>query len=122
MNDSSRKLKPNIFSIGHSNHPIEKFVSLLKQNNIELIVDTRSHPYSKFATQYSSGSIEAFLKKDGIEYLFLGKELGGRPQESEFYDSEGHVLYWKLANVPSRCGVTSKLRPTGSLGTHGSGG
>jgi uncharacterized protein (DUF488 family) len=100
MTNTSQKLRPNIFSIGHSNHPIDKFVSLLKQNNIELVVDTRSQPYSKFAPQYSSISIEELLKKEGIEYLFLGRELGGRPQESEFYDSEGHVLYWKLANAP----------------------
>jgi len=97
--NKSEKLKRHIFSIGHSNHPIEKFMSLLKQNEIELVVDTRSQPYSKFAPHFSSGSIETFLKKEGIDYLFLGKELGGRPQELEFYDSEGHVLYWKLANT-----------------------
>lgn len=96
----SAKLKRHIFSIGHSNHPFEKFMSMLKQNEIELVVDTRSQPYSKFAPHFSSGSIEALLKKEGIDYLFLGKELGGRPQEPEFYDSEGHVLYWKLANTP----------------------
>jgi uncharacterized protein (DUF488 family) len=95
----STKLKRHIFSIGHSNHPIEKFVSLLKQNEIELVADTRSQPYSRYAPHFSSGSIEALLKKEGIEYLFFGKELGGRPQEPEFYDSEGHVLYWKLANT-----------------------
>jgi len=95
----SAKLKRHIFSIGHSNHPIEKFMSMLKQNEIELVVDTRSQPYSKFAPHFSSGSMEAFLKKEGIDYLFLGKELGGRPQEPEFYDSDGHVLYWKLANT-----------------------
>lgn len=78
-------------------------MSLLKQNNIELVVDTRSRPYSKFAPHFSTGSVEAFLQKEGIDYLFLGKELGGRPQEQDFYDSEGHVLYWKLAN-------TAKLR------------
>ena len=100
MSNNPRKLKPNIFSIGHSNHPFEKFVALLKQNNVEVVVDTRSQPYSKYAPQYSSGSIEALLKKEGIDYLFLGRELGGRPQETEFYDSEGYVLYWKLANAP----------------------
>ena len=99
MSNNPRKPKPKIFSIGHSNHPFEKFVALLKHNNIEMVVDTRSQPYSKFAPQYSSGSIETLLKKEGIDYLFLGRELGGRPQEAEFYDSEGYVLYWKLANA-----------------------
>lgn len=103
MSNNPRRLKQKIFSIGHSNHPFEKFVTLLKHNHIEVVVDTRSQPYSKFAPHYSSGSIETLLKKEGIDYLFLGRELGGRPQEAEFYDSEGHVLYWKLAN-------TSKLK------------
>jgi len=32
-----------------------------------------------------------------MKYLFMGKELGGRPDGDEFYDSEGHVLYWRVA-------------------------
>jgi uncharacterized protein (DUF488 family) len=32
--------------------------------------------------------------------LFLGKELGGRPESSEFYDAEGFVLYSRIAESP----------------------
>jgi uncharacterized protein (DUF488 family) len=32
-----------------------------------------------------------------IEYVFLGKELGGRPPEPESYDTKGHVLYSAVA-------------------------
>lgn len=92
------KLNPRIFSIGHSNHTLEKFLALLKEYKIEVLVDTRSHPYSKFAPHFAADVIKEALAKVGIQYLFLGKELGGRPEEPEFYDSEGHVLYWKLAN------------------------
>ncbi len=87
-----------LFSIGHSNHSLERFLSLLKRYDITLIVDTRSRPYSKFSPHFSADYIKEALRRAEIEYLFLGKELGGRPEESEFYDSEGHVLYWKLAN------------------------
>lgn len=92
------KPKPHIFSIGHSNHTLEKFLSLLKNYNVELLIDTRSQPYSKYASHFTAESIEKALVDARIQYLFLGRELGGRPQEPEFYDSEGHVLYWKLAN------------------------
>ncbi len=90
--------KLRIFSVGHSNHPLEKFLSLLHEYKIDLLVDTRSIPYSRFAPQFTSERIQSSLEKAGIQYLFLGRELGGRPEESEYYDSEGHVLYWKLAN------------------------
>ena len=92
-----------VFSIGHSNHSLDKFITLLKNHRINLLIDVRSHPYSKFASHFTADSIQEALVATGIEYLFLGKELGGRPEEPEFYDSEGHVLYWKLAN-------SSKLR------------
>ena len=89
----------SIFSIGHSNHALEKFLGLLKQHKIEVLVDTRSRPYSKFAPHFAADVIKEALEDTGIRYIFLGKELGGRPPEPEFYDAEGHVLYWKMANT-----------------------
>jgi hypothetical protein len=34
-----------LFSIGHSNQPIEAFVDLLVRHGIEVLVDVRSQPY-----------------------------------------------------------------------------
>jgi uncharacterized protein (DUF488 family) len=82
-----------VFTVGHSNHPAEKFVDLLKRYRIELLVDTRSRPYSKHAPHFNARGIEAILSKVGIGYLFLGRELGGRPEEKMFYDAEGRVDY-----------------------------
>ncbi len=90
--------KRHVLSIGHSSHSLEEFLALLKKYEINLLVDTRSQPYSKFAPHFKADCIQEALVKAGIRYIFLGKELGGRPEEQEFYDSEGHVLYWKLAN------------------------
>ena len=56
-------------------------------------MDTRSHPYSRHAPQFNAGGIEATLSGEGIRYLFLGRELGGRPEGGEFYDTEGRVDY-----------------------------
>jgi uncharacterized protein (DUF488 family) len=66
---------------------------MLKRHGIEVLVDTRSHPYSRHAPQFNTRDIEATLSDDGIGYLFLGLELGGRPEEKEFYDAEGRVDY-----------------------------
>jgi len=42
---------------------------------------------------FNTKDIEAILSDSGIEYLFLGLELGGRPKGEEFYDTEGRVDY-----------------------------
>ena len=81
------------FTVGHSNHSAEKFAGLLKRHGIEVLVDTRSHPYSRHAPHFNAHSLEGILAKDDIRYLFLGRELGGRPEEEMFYDTEGRVDY-----------------------------
>ena len=81
------------FTVGHSNHSAEKFAGLLKRHGIEVLVDTRSRPYSRHAPHFNNSTLEETLSKDGIGYLFLGRELGGRPEEEIFYDTEGRVDY-----------------------------
>lgn len=92
----SAESRRSVFTIGHSNHSAEKFAGLLKGHGIEVLVDTRSRPYSRHAPHFNARDIEAALSGDGIEYLFLGLELGGRPKGKEFYDGEGRVNYAQL--------------------------
>jgi len=65
-----------IFTIGHSTRPINDFIDLLKQNNINMIVDVRSIPYSKFNPQYNKQQLEDALEQSGIKYLHM-EGLGG---------------------------------------------
>ena len=88
---------PRVFTIGHSNHTVEHFLSLLNAHGIQVAVDTRSQPYSKYATQFDHEALKPVLQDAGIRYLYLGRELGGRPEGDEFYDDEGHVLYDRVA-------------------------
>jgi uncharacterized protein (DUF488 family) len=37
------------------------------------------------------------LRESQIEYIYLGKELGGRPEGREFYDEDGRVFYSRVA-------------------------
>jgi len=82
-----------VFTVGHSNHSARKFAELLKRHRIEAVVDARSHPYSRHAPRFNAPSLEDALSKNGIGYLLLGEELGGRPEEEMFYDTEGRVDY-----------------------------
>jgi uncharacterized protein (DUF488 family) len=89
----SAESRGSVFTVGHSNHSADKFAGLLRRHGIEAVVDTRSHPYSRHAPHFNAPSLEEILSKDGIGYLFFGGELGGRPQEEIFYDTEGRVDY-----------------------------
>lgn len=89
-----------IFSIGHSNHPLDAFIDLLRMHEIAVLVDVRSAPYSRYVPHFNPANIKASLKEAGFQYIYMGKELGGRPDGAEFYDAEGHVRYDRLAESP----------------------
>jgi uncharacterized protein (DUF488 family) len=96
---SSSELR--VFTVGHSNHTVEHFLGLLQSHGIQIVVDTRSQPYSKYATQFDRDTLKCALQNAGIGYLYLGRELGGRPEGDEFYDEAGHVLYDRVASTSS---------------------
>lgn len=89
-----------IFSIGHSNQSIETFLALLKQHEIQVLVDVRSSPYSKYVSHFNSTKLAVTVEQANIEYKFMGEELGGRPDGDEFYDADNHVLYKRVAESP----------------------
>ncbi len=89
-----------VYSIGHSNHSLDVFLDLLARHRIEVLVDVRSQPYSKYALHFDLHTLAAALAERTLKYLYLGKELGGRPSGDEYYDDAGHVLYYRLARSP----------------------
>jgi uncharacterized protein (DUF488 family) len=84
-----------IYTIGHSNYESYQFIKILHSHSIETIVDVRSAPYSKYCPQFNMDTIKQALNNSGIEYLFLGKELGARPKEQDCYVG-GKVSFEKL--------------------------
>lgn len=68
---------PRVFTIGHSVHPIDEFIALLKNHNIQLLVDIRSFPGSRFVPWFNAGALAESLSAAGIGYYLL-TELGGR--------------------------------------------
>src|SRR5579871_3977660 len=82
-----------VYSIGHSSHAAELFSELLARHAIQVLVDVRSAPYSRYAPQFDREILQQSLQKANVKYLFLGRELGGRPGNLDYYDADGHVLY-----------------------------
>ena len=84
-----------IYTIGHSIHSIETFISLLKAAGVTAVADVRSAPYSKYQPQFNREALAKSLDEAEIEYVFIGDELGGRsPNESDF--ENGRVVYSRL--------------------------
>ncbi len=65
-----------ILTIGHSTHPIDEFIALLKEYGIEQLVDVRTVPKSRHVPQFNSEALASALNKQGIAYVHL-KTLGG---------------------------------------------
>lgn len=85
-----------VYTVGHSTHTIEKFLELLERNGITALADVRSSPFSRHNPQFNKDDLSAELKKRGIAYVFVGKELGARSDDPSCYES-GKVRYDRLA-------------------------
>jgi len=75
-----------IKTIGHSNHPIGRFVDLLKGGGVEAVVDVRSMPYSRRFPQFGRERLAQSLAAAGILYRYEGAALGGKPKDGAGYD------------------------------------
>ena len=78
--------RKTIYSIGHSNHVTAAFIRLLRQHRIETLVDVRSQPYSRWNPQFNREELASNLREAGVEYIFMGDSLGGRPQQPALYE------------------------------------
>ena len=85
------KLNP-LYTIGHSNLDLSHFLSLLKTVSVEVLADVRSLPRSNRNPHFDREELESSLRDAGIRYVFLGEELGGRPEDPRAY-RDGRVEY-----------------------------
>lgn len=83
----------SFYTLGHSNHAIEAWIALVRQHNVEVVVDTRSSPYSKYVPQFDQQLMQRSLEESGFRYLFLGAELGGRPSNRPILRSSDSDLH-----------------------------
>lgn len=87
-----------IYTVGHSNHPMEHFCGLLDRHGITAVCDVRSKPYSRMNPQFNREPLRRMLKGRGIAYVFLGLELGARSEDDSCY-AGGKVQYDRLART-----------------------
>jgi len=68
---------PRVWTIGHSTRQIDDFISLLKENTIQLLADVRMYPGSKRYPHFGREALANSLRETGIGYEHF-PELGGR--------------------------------------------
>lgn len=90
-----------VLTVGHSHHAMDHFLDLLRRHSVQVVADVRSHPYSKYASQFDHEPLIEALRAAGFQYVYLGAELGGRPRGDAYYDRDGRVLYDKVAASPA---------------------
>ena len=101
MSDPQRR----VLTIGHSTHTFEEFLGLLRQHNVTAVADVRSAPYSRFNPQFNRDALASALHAEGIQYVYLGRELGGRSGDPRCYKN-GRIRYERVRKTkPFRIGL-----------------
>jgi uncharacterized protein (DUF488 family) len=73
------------YTLGTSTRTPSEFLDLLRSLDVELVVDVRRFPSSRFQ-HFKSEELARLLEAEGLGYVCLGQELGG-------YRSGGYQSY-----------------------------
>ena len=73
VTDKSERI---LFTVGYSNRPFDQFLTLLKVNRIDILVDVRTIPKSRHRPEFNIDSLPTGLEAVGISYIHM-KGLGG---------------------------------------------
>lgn len=104
-----------ILTIGHGGRSLDDVLEQLRRNGVEYVVDVRSVPFSRRQPEFSRPSLEAALPRVGVRYLFMGRELGGRPDDRACYVG-GKVDYDRLRASPTFREGVERLRKARTQG------
>jgi len=89
----------DLFTVGHSNISIERFIALLQQAGVTAIADVRSVPLSRRFPWFSKNNLAKNLAREGIDYTAMGEVFGGRPRDERLF-RDGIADYEEMAKEP----------------------
>ena len=69
-----------LFTIGHGTRALDDFIRVLREQQIDELVDVRRYPGSRRNPQFARATLEETVPAHGIEYSWRGDRLGGRRQ------------------------------------------
>lgn len=102
----------SIYTFGHSNRPLDIFLSKLTENKIEVLVDVRTYPVSRWTPHFSQNILSMALETVNIHYLYRGQNLGGMGKNWGYEDAidELSTLSKKGINVCVMCSEANYLK------------
>ena len=89
-----------IYTIGYGARDLAEFLDVLKAHDIAYLLDVRSVPYSRFKPEFSRDALGQALRDVDIHYLYLGRQLGGQPEDPACY-VDGKVDYAAVSQLPA---------------------
>jgi uncharacterized protein (DUF488 family) len=97
-----------IFTIGHSTRSLEELIALLREAGVDLLVDIRTVPRSRFNPQFNADTLPATLETAGIAYRHM-QALGGlrhrpkgaSPSPNGLWQNEAFQAYADYALTPA---------------------
>ncbi len=113
-----------LYTIGHSNRPLDEFIRLLQEAGVELVIDVRTIPKSRHNPQFNADALEHALQGAGIGYKRI-PELGGLrsrrkdqgPSPNGFWENENFRNYADYTATPAFAGGLDELRRLGEART-----
>jgi uncharacterized protein (DUF488 family) len=76
-----------VFTVGHGARPAEELLQVLRDAEVETVVDVRRFPGSRRHPQFDQAALSAAVEETGIAYVHaveLGGRLSGEPGEERF--------------------------------------
>jgi uncharacterized protein (DUF488 family) len=108
-------MKKTIYTIGYSGCKPEDFIDELYLRNINVVIDVRSQPYSKYRSEYNKEALEELLKSKNINYRNLALEFGARQTNRKYY-TYGKLDFEKFAASEIFSQGIEKIKSASNLG------
>lgn len=84
-----------LYTIGHSSHTADEFLTLLRREHVNCIVDVRSQPQARYFPQFNQDRLTDWLRKAGVLYLSFCREF--TPRQYDCLTPDGQVDFEQAA-------------------------
>ena len=71
-----------LFTIGYSGYEQGDFLQALKEHGVNMLIDVRSVPASRYRPEYDKAAICKYLEENRIGYRHMPREFGARQEDA----------------------------------------
>jgi uncharacterized protein (DUF488 family) len=104
-----------VYTIGYSGYKPDEFIIELLRRNINVLIDIRSVPYSKYRSDYNKEALQAMLETQNIKYRNYAQEFGARQTDQKYY-TDGKLDFEKFASSDAFLDGIEKVKSASNLG------